>query len=168
MAGSNRPSVARPGDRRIGEKHPSRKVKRRQCPRSVESRVIPAKAGIHFALAWTPALAGVTTTFPGLGGLKGARPLARTHGRGEATLRQAQGGERSRTAPRPYSRRSRESNVGAVRPSTLLRAVSAGGADIALYVCVPGVAVRPVAAHGLRHRIHRQNGIVLQVVVPPT
>jgi hypothetical protein len=34
----------------------------------------------------------------------------------------------------------------------------AGGADIALYVCTPGVMVRRVAVRGLRHPIHLQNG----------
>jgi hypothetical protein len=45
-----------------------------------------------FALAWTPAFSGVTTTFAGLGGPKGERAPARTHRRDEATLREAQGG----------------------------------------------------------------------------
>ena len=62
--------------RRIGEKDPSRQVKKVQCPRSVESHltlVIPAQAGIY--LMWTPAFAGVTTTFVALGGAKGPCPL---------------------------------------------------------------------------------------------
>jgi hypothetical protein len=44
---------------------------------------------------------------------------------------------------------------------------TSGGADIGFYVCVSAVAVRPVAARGLRHPIHRQNGTVLQAVISP-
>ena len=43
---------------------------------SVESHVIPAKAGIHLAPTWTPAFAGVTTTFIGSGGSEGPCPLS--------------------------------------------------------------------------------------------
>ena len=37
----------------------------------------------------------------------------------------------------------------------LLTPEFADGADTASYVCVPGVAVQPVAAQGLRHPTHR-------------
>ena len=43
--------------------------------RVLPNTVIPAKAGIQLALTWTPAFAGVTTTFVGLGGQKGPCPL---------------------------------------------------------------------------------------------
>ena len=54
------------------------RIKRVQGPRSWKSArgVIPAKAGVRFALGWTPAFAGVTTTFVALGGAKGACPVS--------------------------------------------------------------------------------------------
>jgi hypothetical protein len=44
---------------------------------------------------------------------------------------------------------------------------SAGGADIAFYVCVPECRVADTHGQSSRQPIHRQYGVVLQVIVSP-